>query len=324
MISIGRLNQRKVAMMTRLPLRSAVLASVLMGFIWTAPLGAQQLGHRVLGTLGLLAGSQPDSGWYVIDLFASYGSNEVFDREGHRIPVGLDLDALSNPIGFQAIFKLTPSLYMNLSAAAPIAHVRLGSDQPGVSLDEFGFGDVYIQPLKIGWKRTQADVVGGYAFYAPSGLYVPRNGGIGLGQWTHQFSLGGAAYFDRAKTWNISALTSYLLNQRKQGIDITRGDTIQFQGGAGKTLRRTSRLLPGLDIGLAAYGLWQVRADRGADLPDALRGARELDLGLGPEMDFTVPAIRSRITLRYCRDIEAKARQKGQILVIQLAIVARR
>jgi hypothetical protein len=32
-------------------------------------------------------------------------------------------------------------------------------------------------------------------------------------------------------------------------------------------------------------------------------GPRDLACGLGPEIDITVALIRSRITLRYCRDV---------------------
>jgi hypothetical protein len=313
-------------MRTRLPSRSVVLIFVLMALIWAVPAEAQQLGHKVLGSLGLLAGSQPDSGLYVIDQFASYGANELFDREGHRIPVALDLDVWANPVGVQETFKLPwPSMYMNVSLAAPVAHVSLQSDQPLASVDTLGFGDVYVQPVKIGWKTTQTDIVAGYAFYAPTGLYVPRaSGSVGNGQWTHEFSLGGALYFGRAKTWHISALGSIDLNQRKERIDITRGDTIQFQGGAGKTLRRAGKILPSVDLGLAGYGLWQVRDNRGAALPAVLHGARDFDLGMGPEIDLTLAPIRSRITVRYCRDVIVKARPLGQILVLGLTIVARR
>jgi hypothetical protein len=297
-----------------------------MALIWVASADAQQIGHKVLGSLGLFAGSQPDSGLYVVDQFASYGADEIFDRAGHRIPVGLDLAAWSNPVGFQVTFKLPwHSMYMNISAAAPIAQVSLQTNQTEASVDEFGFGDVYAQPIKVGWKMTHTDIVAGYAFYAPTGLYIPRaSGSIGHGQWTHEFSLGGMVYFDHAKTWSVSALTSYDLNQHKEGIDITRGDTFQFQGGAGKAFRPRGKILQTVNVGLAGYGLWQVRDDRGADLPAALRGARDLDLGVGPELDSTLAPIRSQITLRYCRDIAAKSRPLGQILVIQLTILARR
>jgi hypothetical protein len=283
-----------------------------------APMEAQQLGHKAMGTLGLYAGSQPDSGVYVLDQFFSYGSNDVYDRYGHRIPLNLDLDAVANLAGFQVTFRLKHSLYLNAAAAAPASKVSLQSDLPEASVDQFGLGDVFVQPVKIGWKTRQADLVGGYAFYAPTGLYIARSSGsVGLGQWTHEFSLGGMVYFDRAKSWHISGLASYDLNQRKQQIDITRGDTAQFQGGAGKTFKA-------LDVGVAGYGLWQVRDDRGADLPAALRGARDVALGLGPEVDYKVARIRSQIGVRYCRDVVAKSRPLGGILVISFVILAHR
>jgi hypothetical protein len=283
-----------------------------------APMEAQQLGHRVLGTLGLYAGSQPDSGFYVVNQFLSYWSNDIYDRYGHRIPVDLDLDAVANPVGFQVTVKLCRSLYLNAAVATPASRISLQSDLPEASVDEFGLGDVYVQPVKIGWKAAQLEAVAGYAFYAPTGLFIPHaSGSLGQGQWTHEFSLGGTVYFDRARTWRFSSLAGYDLNQRKEGIDITRGDTFQVQGGAGKSFGS-------LDVGLTGYGLWQVRDDRGSDLPATLRGARDVDLGLGPEIDYTVKRIRSRIGVRYCRDVVAKSRPLGQILVVSLVIQAHR
>jgi hypothetical protein len=282
--------------------------------IWAVPAGAQELGNKVLGTLGLLAGSQPDSGFYVADRFLRYSASELIDRNGHRIPVGLDLDAVANGVGVQLTFRLPwHSIYMNVSVGVPTARIGLQTTNPEAGIDRLGLGDLYVQPLKIGWKMSQLDIVAAYSFYAPTG----RSDGVGRGYWTHQFSLGSAAYFDRAKTWHISELASYDLNQRKQGIDLTRGDTIQVQGGTGKTLGI-------VDLGLAGYALWQVRDDRGNALPAALRGARDRAFGMGPEVDIALAPIRSRITVRYCHDIAVKARPLGQIMVIGLTILVRR
>jgi len=296
------------------------MALVLAG----APGVAQQLGHKVMGSLGLYAGTQPDAGLYVLNQFGSYGSNDIYDRYGHRIPVNLNVNAVANFAGLQATLRLGHSVYLNIAAAGPVSHVSLTSDQPEASVDEFGLGDIYVQPVEIGWKAEHMDIVGGYAFYAPTGLYIPHgSGGIGLGQWTHEFSLGGTVYFDRAKAWRFSSLASYDLNQRKEGIDITRGDTFQIQGGAGKRFR-IGKNLGTLDVGAVGYGLWQVRDDRGADLPAALRGARDVALGLGPEADYTVARIRSRFTVRYCQDVVAKSRPLGRILVIGIVVLARK
>jgi hypothetical protein len=207
---------------------------------------------------------------------------------------------------------------MNVSLGVPAASVSLQTERPEVSIDRFGFGDLYVQPVKIGWKMSQLDIVAGYSFYAPTGHFTARTrDGVGRGYWTHQFSLGGAVYFDRAKTWHISGLASYDLNRRKRGIDLTRGDTVQFQGGTGKTLGI-------VDVGLAGYALFQVRDDRGYDLPEPLRGARDRAFGLGPEIDITLAAVRSRFTLRYCRDVAVNARPLGQVMVFGLTILARR
>lgn len=302
----------------RIPSRAWRLA-IITGLVWTAPAGAQELGHKTLGTLGLRAGSQPDSGLYVIDMPVFYRADEVIDRNGDPIRLAPSVSVNANSVGAQLTFKLPwHSMYMNATIGIPTVRIRVRISVPEASLDRFGFGDLCVQPVRIGWKKARADIVAGYAFYAPTGLYSPREGvNLGKGEWSHQFSLGGAAYFGARKSWNISALSSYNLNQRKREVDITRGDTVQIQGGAGKRL--------GLfDVGLAGYGLWQVRDDRGADLPDSLRGARTRAFGLGPEVNMTVPRIRGRITVRYCHDIAVRARPSGQILVIGLTIRAAR
>ena len=74
---------------------------------------------------------------------------------------------------------------------------------------------------------------------------------------------------------------------------LTRGQTVQVQGGVG---RRFLRLF---DLGLAFYGLWQVSSDTGSDIPPALLGIRETGVGLGPELDVLLPWIRGKLTTRY-------------------------
>jgi hypothetical protein len=295
------------------------LTVVIVALTWAVPTGGQELGNKVLGTLGLLAGSQPNSGLYVADRFLRYSADDLIDRNGHRIPVGLDLDAVANAVGIQLTFKLPWRLtYMNASLGVPAAQVSLQTERPEVNIDRYGFGDLYVQPLKIGWKMSQIDIVAGYSFYAPTGHFAPRTSdGVGRGYWTHQFSLGSTVYFDRAKTWHISGLASYDLNRRARGIDLTRGATVQFQGGTGKTLGI-------IDFGLAGYALWQVSDDRGNDLPASVRGARDRAFGLGPEIDITLAPVRSRIALRYCHDVSVNARPLGQVMVVALTILALR
>lgn len=278
----------------------------------------QNLGHKVLGTLGLDAGSQPGPGLYVSDRALWYRADQLMDRHGRELAVGLDLDALGNGFGVAGVLKLPlADTFLTVSMGVPLARVRLTTTRPEASIDRFGLADLYVQPLKLGWRRPRFDVVVGYGFYAPTAPSEPGgNGGVGRGHWTHEFSLGGTVAFDGARTWRLSALASYDLNLRKRGIDLTRGDTVQVQGGFGKTLGRV------VDVGLCAWAQWQVRDDSGTALPAVLAGARDRSFGLGPEVGLLLASIRTRVMVRYAHDFAVTARPQGHLLVVGLTVAA--
>src|SRR5262249_20720620 len=143
-----------------------------------------------------------------------------------------------------------------VTVAAPLARLRLNiHDHPEASFDRFGLSDVYIEPARLGLRGDRADLVASYGLYIPTGK-SPFAGGKGLssGHITNQFSGGGSIFTGRSRTSFVTALASYDLNLRKRGIDITRGDTLQVQGGAGTNL--FGRVV---EAGLAFYSLWQVR-----------------------------------------------------------------
>jgi hypothetical protein len=134
---------------------------------------------------------------------------------------------------------------------------------------------------------------------------------VSTGQVTHQFSGGGSLFADKNRTAFVTALGSYDFNLRKRSIDITRGDVFQIQGGTG-----VSRANRAVELGMAGYALWQIRDDRGADVPPLLRGARDRVYGLGPEAAVFVAAIRSQVRVRYAWDFGARSRPQGKLLTV--------
>ena len=207
--------------------------------------------------------------------------------------------------------------YLTFAAGLPVATIHVNSDEPAASLNGYGFSDLFVQPIKVGWRQHRFDLVTAYVVYAPTGHFEPRSGaGPGRGYWTHQFSVGGALFADSTRTHRLSALASYERNTRKRGIDIQRGDMFQIQGGAGATVKKIAML------GLAAYGLWQVTPDRGADIPTTLRGGRTRVFGLGPEMDVTIPQWKTRVALRVEREFGVESRPKGQVIALSVAYAA--
>jgi hypothetical protein len=202
----------------------------------------------------------------------------------------------------------------------PVARIRINSDHPAASVSGFGFSDLFVEPIKVGWRERRFDVVSSYAVYAPTGHFEPRGqANTGRGYWTNQLSVGGALFSDSLRTRRASVLASYEMNTRKRGIDVRRGDMFQLQGGAGANVART------VVAGVAGYALWQVTPDRGADIPPSLRGERTRVFGLGPEVDVIIPRWRTRVALRAEHELGVTSRPQGNVISLSAAyFVARR
>jgi len=287
---------------------------VLTCLLVAATAGAQDLGHKLPGVIGLDAARIPEPGLYVVDRVVDYSADELRDRAGREIPIDdLQLRGLANGVGVSYTTRFSQTVSLTLTAAAPVAHLSLNiHDRPEASFDRFGLTDFYIQPLRLGWRGQRFDAVASYAFYLPSGK-SPLAGGQGLssGQITHQWAGGGSLFKDQSRRVFLTALGSYDLNLRKSGIDITRGDTFQVQGGAG-----VSRIRQVLELGVAACALWQVRDDHGADVPALIRGARDRVFGVGPEVAVVLKPIQSQLRVRYEWDMGVRSRPQGRIFVV--------
>lgn len=290
------------------------IASALM-LVIAATASGQDFGHRIPGALGVNAGRQPEPGLSVAVQPFLYSADALVDRDGHPIPVqGFRLRAVANGFGAAYTLRCGP-LFLNFSASAPVARARLTSDLPQASIDKFGLGDARLQPIGAGLRGRRFELVAAYAFYIPTGRYEPGGvGPLGRGSFSEELAAGGTAFFDAERRWHLGALASYELNHKKLGIDVTRGDTFQIQGGAGW------QAAPAVDLGVAAYALWQVRDDRGSDLPEVLVGSRDRTFGVGPEVGLRIPAWRTRLALRYEQDFGTRARPQGQVLTLQVVV----
>ncbi len=298
--------------------RLALVLSLTIGSV-ASPAAAQDLGHRFLGSIGLDAGKQPSAGLYVADRFAYFAADTLRDRTGEIIPVeDLILHAATNGFGAAFSFELPwISTYVTLAAAFPIAYVSVDTDRPEASLDTFGLGDIYLQPARLGWRLGQLDAIVSYALYVPTGLFDLGSLNVSRGHLTHELAAGGTVYFDAGRTAFITALWSYDINEPNRGeSDITRGDTLQMQGGAGATLFGIA------SVGVVYYALWQVREDRGADVPPVLRGARDRTFGIGGELSIRVAAIDGVVGLRYVHDLGTESRPEGQSVILFATLLA--
>jgi hypothetical protein len=300
-------------------LRTSALARaprwvILLVALASRPADAQQLGYKLLGSLGIDAGTQPPPGLAFVDQSIRFGSSQLLDRQGNVVPIdGLRIAAWGSALGVSYTTKTRAAPFLTFALGVPVASIHVSTDDPAASLNGFGFADVVVQPIKVGWRQRRFDLVTGYAAYVPTGHFEPRGGAnLGQGHWTHQLSVGGAVR-DSAQTFRASALASYEMNARNRGIDVRRGNMLQLQGGAGAAVRRI------FTIGLAGYALWQVTPDRGTDIPPALRGQRSRAFGLGPEVDATIPHWKTHVALRVEREFGVRSRPRGQVIALSVS-----
>jgi hypothetical protein len=274
---------------------------------------AQDLGHKLPGLLGLEAGRIPEPGLYLVDRIMIYEAEKLRDRNGNLVPAApFNLQGLANAFGVSYTTKISKnSIFLTMTAGGPIAQVKLNiENRPEIGVDRLGLGDFNIQPFRLGWRKRRFDLVTSYGIYLPTGRSPLAGGkGVSSGRITQEFSSGGSVYFkDRSRF--LTALASYQLNARQRGIDITRGDSVQIQGGIGTKLFRQLA-----ETGIAGYALWQVRDDRGTELPPVLAGAHDQVYGLGPEGAILIKAIRGQVRVRYEWDFGVRARPQGHIFV---------
>ncbi len=284
---------------------------------------AQLNGHNTKGDFGLLSGSQAPPGFYLIaPLYFNYSADTLRNRDGDRIvidpdqPGSLDVDAFvlglvwvseSKIFGGNYSFQLyTP--FANNSVEAPILGL-----QDSVST---AFGDLYLQPINLGWHTVHADFIAGLGIYAPTGTY--ESGGdenIGLGMWGFEVFAGTTLYFDGAKSWHLAATAFFETHTEKEDTDITVGDLLTVEGGLGKSFKDGL-----INVGAAYYGQWKLgHDDFGVELPGGPTLGKHRVYGIGPEISVPIATKKKLIgfvSARYLWETGARTTLEGETFVL--------
>ena len=293
--------------------KRTLLVSVAYGLTCVS-LQAQYQGNNLLGDLGLGAGSQPGPGIYVsTPLFYGNRYSGLRGAQGQDILTNLDLN-----IGFITIpaiavttpFKIFGATYGFQAVPAVLNQALTVASTNFQRSRGFGFTDLYVQPVSLGWRAKRADFLVGYAFFAPTG------GDHGLHMWVNEPSAGATVYFDADKKWRASTAAFFDLNQKKRTQDIKVGDILTLEGGVGRSFLKGAG-----SAGLAYAAQWKVTHDRGTDIPTALPITNGRNFAIGPEITVPVYGKGANLVLvgfRYEWQFGAKTNFEGQTLVASI------
>jgi hypothetical protein len=305
---------------------------------WPASVTAGELGHYGPSVADIRDYVMPPEPGFYAKLYTYYYTTETFkDGDGEKV------SSITGPLGNEIDLDIDVDLYVvapafmwlsdwtilgarygayilptfgNTSVGASLTTVR----GFGVSSDEsdFGVGDLFVQPLWLGWTRTHWDFALGYGFYAPIGEYEEgATDNIGLGFWEHQIQGAVAWYPDEKRGTAVVLALTYEFSQDIEGVDVTPGQRLSVNLGVDQFLPLgESGFL--LELGAGIYGQFQTTDDEGSDArnPDV----HDRIFGVGPQIGLTYVPWNAAATFKWMREFETEDRFEGDNFTLNFGV----
>jgi hypothetical protein len=273
---------------------------------------AQAAVPQFRGDFGLDAGTQAPPGSYFGVFFDNYHAGRVRDGDGTSFPFRTTITAVALMGEYSSPYSIFGGRY---AALIGIPWVTSSFDLPHIQLPsgKWGFSDLYLVPMQLGWKFTQADVLFGQGVFMPTGRLT--NGDLhntGLGMWSWESTLGSTLYADTTRQQSISGLLSYQVQSNVRGTDKRPGETLTLEGGIGSVVPHWNG-----KIGLVYYARWKLSGDQNYLIPPDFRH-RDRYYAFGPELTATwksKPAI-TVFTARYFVEGGNRSAPEGTSLIL--------
>jgi hypothetical protein len=302
---------------------TALMAAVLV----PAPALAQHRGQYLPGLFGVASGTMPEPGLTYANIFYYTPSDRAKGPDGVPLPVSgqfaimvdnnifvyvTKFKLLGANIGFQtdlplANGSLTALLFPAVSGGLP---VNGGGG---------GFGDSYFAPFVLGWHIPRADLQAGYAFFAPTGRFVPgASNNIGAGFWTNTAFGGATAYLTKNKALTVNAFSIYEWHTRQEGTNVTPGETESLDYSILQMIPLTKKETALLQVGAMGYGQWQATRNEGQG---PILSATQYGVdAIGFTANVVLPQRKLSVGTRYLWEYDARNTREGRTLMMTAGV----
>lgn len=276
---------------------------------------SQETGHYTPGVQGIKVGTLPHPGFYYIMHNVFYSAENYYNEDGNKSDINFDVNVFANVHRFlyvweDVIFGANYGVHM----LVPITNTNISIGAYGVDDNQFGVGDIVIEPVLLSWNRSKYDISVALAAIVPIGSYdILEPASPGKSFWSGMLTFGGTYYFDTEKSWHASILNRYEIHSKKKDFDVTAGNDFTFEWGIGKTIQKKQIW----SVGVSGYSHWQLTEDTGSDvLYDA--SIKDRIFAMGPEVDCYIPTIKLNVELRGQFEFGAIDRSQGRQICLSL------
>lgn len=296
--------------------RVAFVCLLLLAII-SLPAMAQERGQYLPGTAGLNSGMQTPEGITYANLFTWYPSTKFKDQNGNTAPIIFDLDLLVdvNLLAYTTKAKFLGANF-GMAVAVPIVNTPVSLPRLGAGVSPTGIGDIYVEPINLGWKRKKADVKFAYGFVAPTGKFdATGTDTTTTDYWGHQLTFATTAYLDKTKLTQVSFSTNWEFHQKKRHEDLKVGNNMTLEAGVGKIfVQNQGKQL--VQFGVVGYAEFQLTNDSGTAVHALRANNKDRVFAIGPELGVILPTKKFNFLVRVLPEFGARNRTQGVTVVV--------
>jgi hypothetical protein len=300
----------------RLPILLAVFAC------WCATAAqAQNRGVYPLGLSAINSGVSAEPGLTYNNSFLFYARSEQKGANGEVLATGQQsvlLDMNTFLWASTGQIAMLGGARFSSAVTIPIANNSLSSSAQGAISGGGGLGDLYFQPIILGWRTERVDIRGIFGFLAPTGKFnAGATDNVGNGYWTPVFAAGQTFYLSGDKATTLSAFEMYEFHGTQSGTHIQPGETFDLDYSLMRAFTFTDSRL---QVGLVGYGAWQTTAKTGPDITPAQESQRYRVNALGVGLNFVLPARKVTLSFKYFDEFSNQWTYQGYSLQISAGV----
>jgi hypothetical protein len=281
------------------------------------PTIAQERGQYLPGFTGLNSGVQAPQGFTYANVILWYPSTEFKDNDGQNAPIDFDLNLVAdfNIVAYTTKAKIFGATY-GMAMAVPIVSTAVDLSRFDLGASPWGVGDIYVEPINLGWKLKKADVKLAYGFVAPTGKFDPTGTDTTTTDyWGHEITFATTAYLSKTRLTQVSFNSNWEFHQRKRHQDVKVGNNATFEGGVGKIfVKNQGKQL--IQVGGVGYAEFQLSRDSGSDVPAITRDNKDRVFAIGPELGVILPAQKFNFFVRILPEFGARNRTHGVTFIV--------
>jgi hypothetical protein len=284
---------------------------------------AQNRGVYPLGLSAINSGVSAAPGLTYNNSFLFYSRSEQVGGNGEILATGQQAVLLDmNTLLWAGTDEISVLGGARISSAAtiPIANNSLSSSTQGAISGGGGLGDVYFQPVILGWHKERADIRGIVGVLAPTGKFnAGAMDNVGNGYWTPVIAAGQTFYLSADRSTTVSVFEMYEFHTTQSGTNIRPGETFDFD----YSVMRAIALYEGskLQVGMIGYGARQTTAKSGPDIAPAEEANRYRVNGIGAGMNLLLPTQKVTLSLKYFDEFSNRWTYQGYSLQISAGFV---